>query len=121
MTTNELIEKLKSNPGGDAGIILVDDEGREFTIEDVSLDMGGCFHSVLMLKEIKNPKEKWYRTREVYLEELNEQLELYTSDKFKDEWVEKCGDISELDEIVRKHKLHIESVKKNYKTGEIVD
>lgn len=121
MTTNELIEKLKNNPGGDTGIIIVDDEHREFIIEDVSVDMGGCFHSVLMLKEIKNPREKWYKTKEVYLEELEEQLTLYTSDKFRNEWVEKCGDESELDRIIEKHKKHIESVKHNYKTGEIID
>lgn len=118
MTADELIELLKENPNCDTDIIVVDNEGREFTIENVTLTMGGSFHSMLELKEIKKPQDKWFRTKEIYLQDLEDKLKIYTSDTYREQWEELCGDTSRLDELIERHKLQIDSIKKHYKPNE---
>ena len=123
MTGNELIDLIKKHGFCDTGIIIKDNKGREFTVEGLSATMGGQFHTVIELKEIEEQRDKWFRTREVYLDELKEKLEIYESEDYRKQWIEqsKSHDITKLDKIVANIKNTIEHLMKTYEDGEIID
>ena len=123
MTTQELLDKIKALPIPlDTGIIIADTDNNEYTIEDIEITMGGCFHPVFRLKKIEDPHDKWFRTRAIYIEELNNQIKLYESEEFKRGWAElHNGDLTKLYHIIDKQKSMIESIKEKYAPDEIVD